>query len=116
FAYYKSDVEVTAVDISSEMLAKAKRASLAQGIRTDFVLSDVETIASPENTFDTIVSTLSFCGYDDPVHMFNQLNSWCKPQGKILLLEHGRSSNPMIGAVQQLLNPIQYKFVGCHLK
>ena len=45
------------------------------------------------NTFDTIVSTFTLCSFDDPVEVLRELQTICKPDGKILLLEHGRSKS-----------------------
>ena len=46
----------------------------------------------PSNTFDTIVDTFGLCSYNDPVIVLRELSRICKPNGKILLLEHGRSN------------------------
>src|SRR5699024_501709 len=69
----------------------------------------------PERTFDTIVSTLSFCAYEHPISLFNQLGRWVKPDGKILLLEHGISSNLLLKQIQKGLDPVNHRIVGCHL-
>lgn len=116
FAYYSSDVQVTGVDFSPQMLKKAKHAAEEHEICTEFLMSDIETLEFPENTFDTVVSTLSFCGYEQPVQIFNQLSRWCKPQGKVLLLEHGISHHPVIAFAQKTIDPIHHKLIGCHQK
>lgn len=116
FAYYSPNVQVTAVDISPQMLEKAKGAAKEQGIYTEFMLSDIEALDFPENSFDTIVSTLSFCGYEHPIQMFNKLQRWCKPQGRILLMEHGISFNPVLAFFQKVIDPVHYKLIGCHQK
>lgn len=114
FPYYSPDVQVTAVDFSSQMLEKAKNAAEEQRMQTDFMLSDIERLEFPKHTFDTIVSTLSFCSYEHPVDMFNKLKYWCKPKGQILLMEHGISFNPVFAFVQKAIDPVQYKLSGCH--
>lgn len=116
FAYYSPSAQVTAVDISPQMLGKAKGAAEEQGIYTTFMLSDIEALEFPEHTFDTVVSTLSFCGYEHPLQMFNKLSRWCKPQGRILLMEHGISFNPVFAFLQKAIDPVQFKLVGCHQK
>jgi len=116
FPYYPPEVQVTAVDISPKMLDFAQKAAREENVQANFILHDMETLEFPENSFDSIVSTLSFCGYDNPVRMFNQLNLWCKPGGTILLMEHGISMNPILAGAQKLLNPVNHKVIGCHLK
>ncbi len=45
----------------------------------------------PNGCFDTVVDTFGLCSYDDPVRVLQEMARVCKPDGKILLLEHGRS-------------------------
>lgn len=116
FFFYSADVFVTAVDISPKMVEYAKEAARIEKIQAEFMLANIEALHFPKHSFDTIVSTLSFCGYTNPIELFNKLSYWCKPGGKILLMEHGISTNPLLAGTLKLLNPIQYKFVGCHLK
>ena len=94
---------------------KVEQEAISTGIKANFIQSDIEKLEFPENSFDAIVSTLSFCGYEDPLRLFNKLDYWCKSQGDIRLLEHGISDRRMLAIGQKLLNPLQYKFVGCHL-
>lgn len=115
FHYYPKEIELTAVDFSSEMINKAKIAAFDYGIQAEFILSDVESLSFPDNSFDTIVSTLSFCGYEDPMAVLELFNKWCKPEGQILLMEHGISSNRLLGGFQNWMDPLFKKVVGCHL-
>lgn len=115
FPYYPQGLRVTGVDFSEEMLKKAEEAAIEEGIEAQFILSDVESFSCEENSFDTIISTLSLCGYENPTKVLNSFNKWCRPDGNILLLEHGKSSNKMIGSIQTMLNPIHRKIAGCHL-
>ena len=46
-----------------------------------------------ENKFDTVVSTFTLCSFDNPVEVLKELQSVCKDDGRILLLEHGRSKS-----------------------
>ena len=45
----------------------------------------------PDQCFDTVVDTFGLCSYDDPIVVLTEMKRVCKPDGKILLLEHGRS-------------------------
>lgn len=64
FHFYPQEVEVTAVDFSEGMLKKAKEAAIEEGIEAHFILSDVESLSFEDNSFDTVISTLSLCGYE----------------------------------------------------
>lgn len=105
---------MTAVDISPEMLKKAKEAAGEYGIDAEFLLSDVEQLDFPPDSFDTVVSFGSLCIYRDPVGVLNRFNQWCKKDGTILLGEHGISSNAVVATFQKWLNPLFYRLTGCH--
>merc|ERR1712226_386540 len=47
----------------------------------------------PDESFDTVVDTFGLCSYQDPVTVLREMTRVCKPDGKILLLEHGRSKS-----------------------
>lgn len=114
FPYYPPDVKVTATDFSEAMLEKAKPAAKSYGFQADFICGDIEKMDFPDASFDTIVSTLSMCSYDNPLRVLEKINRWCKPDGEILLMEHGISSNPIVSVMQKTLNPLLYRFSGCH--
>lgn len=114
FPFYSLDVKITATDFSEAMIEKAQRAAKHYRLHADFICSDIEEIDFPNQSFDTIVSTLSFCSYSNPQMMLDKINRWCRPDGKILLMEHGISSNLVASAVQKALNPLLYRVYGCH--
>jgi len=114
FPFYPPEVKVIATDFSEAMLEKAKRAAKLHRIDGGFICSDIEELNFSDQSFDTIVSTLSFCSYDNPLVVLNKINRWCKPNGQILLMEHGISSNLAVSAIQKALNPLLYRVYGCH--
>ena len=114
FRFYPSDVKITAVDASPAMISKAIIAADECGAKADFITSFVEDIAFPRESFDTVVSTLSMCTYDDPLNVLNLLNQWCKKDGLILLLEHGASKYKFIRWFQDRYDRFQYRRIGCH--
>lgn len=114
FPFYPKEVAVTAVDFSKEMLSRAKEAAVECGVKAQFVLSDIESLAFPDHSFDTLVSTLTVCSYKDPIAVLNKFNRWVRPEGQILLMEHGISSNRFVGSIQKVLDPLFLKAVGCH--
>ncbi|MEF2245221.1 class I SAM-dependent methyltransferase [Paenibacillus sp. IITD108] len=114
FPFYPPKVKITATDFSEAMLDKAKKAARLHRIDGHFICSDIENMNFPDHSFDTIVSTLSFCSYDNPLLVLNKINRWCKPGGTLLFMEHGISSNVAVSAVQKTLNPLLYRFYGCH--
>ena len=113
-ALYPPEIELTAVDFSSVLLQAAENYAKAIERPVTFIQSDVETLSFPENSFDTIVSTLTLCAYQDPGAMLKHMNEWCKPDGNILLFEHGLSSHTFINWLLHRLDSWNLRTQGCH--
>ena len=84
------------MDTSPGMLeqARPKIADLMrkQNQRVAVVQADAASTGLPDHAFDTVIDTFGLCSYDRPVAVLNEMARVCKPNGKILLLERGRSS------------------------
>ncbi|MNC18968.1 Demethylmenaquinone methyltransferase [compost metagenome] len=114
FPYYPPGIQLTAADFSAAMLAKARRSAEQYQINSTFIHSDIEELSFPDHSFDTIVSTLSFCSYARPLPVLEHLSRWCRPGGQILLMEHGISESPALALGLRALNPLLYRIYGCH--
>lgn len=115
FPHYPSSVSVTGTDLSHRMIAAAKKEAERCGIQAEFVRASVENLNFPPAHFDTVVSTLSLCGYEDPVMVLRRMRDWCKPDGVVLLMEHGLSRYLPVRAAQLALNDLHYRHIGCYL-
>ena len=51
-----------------------------------------ERLPFADNEFDTIVDMFGLCSFEDPVAALGEMSRVCKPNGRVLLLEHGRGS------------------------
>lgn len=114
FPCYGRDIELTGLDFSQEMLKTAERAAKEYPFQTTLLHKDVEMVEFGENSFETIISSTSFCAYQEPVAVLNKFQKWCKPGGKILLLEHGISTNQFLAGMQKMVDPLALRVVGCH--
>ncbi|MFA9457262.1 class I SAM-dependent methyltransferase [Halalkalibacter sp. AB-rgal2] len=114
FPFYNRNIQLTGIDFSHEMLKTARNAAKNYPFKTTFIQHDVESVELSTNSFDTIISSASLCAYQDPIHVLNNFQKWCKPEGKILMLEHGICTSKTVGWLQKLLNPLMLKLTGCH--
>ena len=112
--YYPRDCRIIGADVSKEMLAVAqKRASRLQ-LDISLLLADAEALPFSDKTFDTVVSSLSTCTFPNPVLALQEMARVCRPEGKILLLEHGRSDREWFGRFQDRTAERHAKQLGCH--
>jgi ubiquinone/menaquinone biosynthesis C-methylase UbiE len=98
--YYPRDCQIIAVDLSSEMLKVARTRAAKLSLHLSFFLADAETLPFSDYCFDTVVSSLSACTFPDPARAFREMARVCRTDGKILLLEHGRSDREWLGRWQ----------------
>lgn len=112
--YNRENVSITGVDFSQQMIKSAKQLASTLQIKANFIQNDIDQLQFEENTFDCIVSTLTLCSYPEPVVTLNKFNKWCKPNGTILLMEHGLSTKRLLSTSQNIINPLFKNISGCH--
>jgi phosphatidylethanolamine/phosphatidyl-N-methylethanolamine N-methyltransferase len=115
FAYYPKDARITAIDFSPGMLAEAERKKQARGIAVDLHQMDVELLPFADNSFDTIVATCVFCSVPHPLKGLKELKRVLRPGGKVLLLEHVVSSQPLLAKLMKALNPLVVALIGANI-
>jgi ubiquinone/menaquinone biosynthesis C-methylase UbiE len=76
---------------------------------------DVQNLAFPDRTFDTVFATFVFCSVPDPVEGLRELHRVCRPGGRLFLLEHMRPNNPILGSLFELLNPLVVRMMGANI-
>lgn len=92
--------EITAVDLSPKMLEVARENAAKQNLNVNLAVMNAEKLEFPDGSFDTVVSTLSTCTFPDPVSALQEIKRVCRPDGLILLLEHGHSDLPWLARYQ----------------
>lgn len=97
---FAPDSQITAVDLSPKMLEVARQNAIKHRLSANFVVMDAEKLEFPDGSFDTVVSTLSTCTFPNPVRALQEMKRVCRPDGLILLLEHGHSSLPWLAGFQ----------------
>lgn len=112
--YYPPGCRLTAVDLSPEMLETARKKAAKLGLRVEFEVADAGSLPFEDRTFDTVTSSLSLCTFPEPVLALREMARVCKDDGRILLLEHGRSDRRWVGRFQDWREDAHAKSLGCH--
>jgi len=106
---------VTAIDLTPGMLEIAHRRATRLGLIADLGLGDVQALGFPDAGFDTAVATFVFCSVPDPMLGLRELGRVVRPGGQVLLLEHMRSANPLLGALMDFVNPLVVRLMGANI-
>lgn len=99
-ARYPLGCRVTATDLSAGMLAAARRRLRRGGVR--LLRMDAHALRFPGASFDTVVSAFSLCSLPDPLGALQEMRRVCRPDGRVLLLQHGASDREWIRRLQDL--------------
>lgn len=112
--YYPKGSDINAIDASPAMLKIAIEKRRRVALDVQFHLMAGEALGFPDQSFDTVVSSLTLCTFINPVAALREMKRVCKPGGKILLLEHGRSNRPWLGRWQDRRADRHAEWIGCH--
>jgi len=113
FEYYPVRSHITAIDNSPAMIAQARKKAQKVNSEVELRIMDAEELTFPNESFDTVVSTLTGCTFPDPEKVYREMIRVCRPNGRILLIEHGVSSVSWLSFVQHKLAKAYYKKYAC---
>ena len=100
---YPRDVRITGIDVSREMLEKARRRVSRRRLANVEALLDMdaERMSFPDASFDKIVAMYVVSVVERPDKLLEELHRVCRPHGEIYLVNHVRSDNRFIAAVEK---------------
>jgi len=113
--YYPADARMVAIDLVPAMATRAARRIAGSGVRADVALMDAQALAFKDESFDTVIATFVFCSVPDPVAGLRELRRVLRSGGQLLLLEHVRAEQPIVGALMDLLNPVASRMMGANI-
>lgn len=113
--HYPQDATLIGIDLSPAMLANARQRAADLGREVDLHTGDAEHLPFADTSFDTVVCAISLCTIPDPPAAIDEMKRVLVPGGRLLLLDHIKSTWPPIFAGQWLIEQITIRTSGEHL-
>jgi ubiquinone/menaquinone biosynthesis C-methylase UbiE len=114
-AFYPEGVRLTGVDFSPAMLGIAHQRARELGMEVDLLEGDAQSLLFADESFDTVVCTLSLCSIPDDRKAVAEMKRVMRPGGRLLLLDHVRAASRLGRAVQRALEVVLVRLGGEHL-
>ena len=104
---YPKHCHITGIDLSASMLDKARERVAREGLRNVRLLEmDAAKTTFADDTFDIVYAPYLISVVPDPVAVAREMRRICKPGGKIIILNHFRSANPVLSRVERAISPL----------
>jgi len=107
FPAYPNHCEVTGIDLAPDMLARARQKVEKNGW-SHFRLMEMDALNLdfPDSSFDYVMAFHVVTVVPDPVRMISEAKRVCKPNGKIVIVNHFTSEVPVLGFITEALDPL----------
>ena len=112
--FYRPDVTITGIDLSTEMLALARKRAAELGLTADLREGDAQALPFADGSFDTVLCALSLCTIPDPARAIGEMDRVLAPGGTLLLIDHIGSSFAPLRAVQWVAERVTIRTAGEH--
>jgi len=113
---YGDDVySLTITEPEKPMIRRLEQRIEQQRSDAKAIRAPAEDLPFEDDSFDTAVSTLVLCTVDDQPRALRELRRVLRPGGRLLFMEHVRSSDERVARWQDRLLPINTRLCcGCH--
>jgi phosphatidylethanolamine/phosphatidyl-N-methylethanolamine N-methyltransferase len=103
---YPRSVKVTGIDLSGKMLAKARERLARKGVRNVRLIEmDAASLKFADESFDIVYAPYVISVVPDPIAVVREMRRVCRPGGRIIILNHFRSLNPLLASIERAISP-----------
>ncbi len=104
---YPRHCKVTGIDLSYDMLAKARQRMRAHGLENvELIRMDAGHMDFPDNSFDTVMAAYVVTAVPDYRKVVTEMIRVCREGGRIIMLNHFSNGNKLIAAVEKVISPL----------
>jgi ubiquinone/menaquinone biosynthesis C-methylase UbiE len=105
-----------ALDPSPELLRMARPRAKQASFPVELLEQSAEAIALADESVDTVVTTWTLCSIPDAARALREIRRVLRRDGRLIFIEHGRSTDPGVVRWQDRLTPWWRRISGgCHL-
>jgi phosphatidylethanolamine/phosphatidyl-N-methylethanolamine N-methyltransferase len=103
---YPKNCSVTGIDFSSSMLEIARERAARKEIQNVRLLQmDAADLKFADDSFDIVYAPYLISVVPDPVKVAQEMRRVCRPGGRIIVLNHFLSPNPILSRIERLISP-----------
>ncbi len=104
---YGRHLEIVGIDLSPEMLEKARERVAAEGLDNVAELHEMDAsdLKFPDAAFDTVVAMYVMTVVPDPEKVMRELSRVCRPGGEVIIVNHFSAEEGMRGWVERRMAP-----------
>jgi phosphatidylethanolamine/phosphatidyl-N-methylethanolamine N-methyltransferase len=104
---YPKHSQVVGIDISSDMLRKARRKVEEEGLsHIELREMDAMKLDFEDDSFDKVFISHVVSVVPDPKRVMSEVRRVCKDRGKVVIVNHFKSRNKMVAGMQKMINPL----------
>ncbi len=104
---YPPHCNVTGIDLSAQMLIRAQERLGRKGVTNVRLYEmDATKLRFADDVFDVVYAPYVISVVPDPVAVAREMQRVTRPGGRFIFLNHFRSPNPMVAAVERAISPL----------
>lgn len=103
---YPEGVEVTGIDVSEEMLEKARDKLNGDSERVRLEVMDAQALTYADNSFDKVVAMYVVSVAPDPAAVVEQMKRVCRPGGDLFIVNHFTRDKGVMAALERMVSPL----------
>ena len=109
---YPNDVRVTGIDISEEMLIKARKRIARKELSNidELHIMDAQSMSFEDDSFDSVIAMYVMAVVPDPILVVREMCRVCKPGGNVIIVNYFRTGSKKVRLNEWVVKPLGKMF------
>ncbi len=107
FSVFPRHCKVVGIDLSTEMLKKAREKIEKNGLNNIKLLGmDAMSIGFKDDSFDKVFISHVVSVVPDPYRVMSEVKRVCRKGGQVVIVNHFKSRNKLVETAEKIINPV----------